>query len=94
MDLVDLSSLVHYLSRIRAFLSLAIRDHPALNEMMILLDRMHLVRWERDSNWISLERCPGPLLLGPASKVAQAMRETRLLKKIPLDSCGELRALE
>ncbi|KAH7003959.1 hypothetical protein EDB82DRAFT_485642 [Fusarium venenatum] len=86
IPLANLSYLVSHFFRLRPFISLVTGDHPALNEMVVIIGHMHLISWGRDSNQISLKECLGPWLFSSISTFDQTMRESRLLSTIPLSS--------
>ncbi|KAG8676668.1 hypothetical protein FPOAC1_002675 [Fusarium poae] len=86
IPLFSQSSLVSHLSRLRPFISLVAGDHPALNEMVVIIRPTYLIRWERDSNQITLKECLGPWLFSSMSTFDQTMGESLLLNTIPLNS--------
>ncbi|UZP35380.1 hypothetical protein NXS19_003196 [Fusarium pseudograminearum] len=78
--------LVPHLSRFRLFISAVAANHPALDEMVIILSRMYLICWKRESNHISLRECYGPWLFRPMPIFEQTVLESLLLNTVPLES--------
>ncbi|CAF3453720.1 unnamed protein product [Fusarium graminearum] len=77
--------LVPHLSRFRPLISMAAANHPALNEMVIILSRMYLICWKRESNHISLRECYGPWLFRSMPIFEQTVLESLLLNTVPLE---------
>ncbi|QPC77032.1 hypothetical protein HYE68_007784 [Fusarium pseudograminearum] len=78
--------IVPHLSRFRLFISAVAANHPALDEMVIILSRMYLICWKRESNHISLRECYGPWLFRPMPIFEQTVLESLLLNTVPLES--------
>ncbi|QPC68157.1 hypothetical protein HYE67_010388 [Fusarium culmorum] len=78
--------LAPHLSRFRPFIRAVAANHPALDEMMIILSRMYLICWKRESNHISLRECYGPWLFHSMPIFEQTVPESLLLNTVPLES--------